>query len=65
MYDCLKKGGRIVTLCSKHYQNCNNKTETQFREWLIKINADIQEVPAGEFKESGTNISCVMIIINK
>jgi hypothetical protein len=65
MYDCLKSGGRIVTIASKHWQLSNNKTETEFRNWLNSVNAEINEIPAGKFKDSGTMISSVMIIINK
>lgn len=65
MYDCLNTGGRIVTMCSKHYQFSGNKKEKQFREWLDKLGAITHEVPEGAFKESGTNIATVILIINK
>jgi phospholipid N-methyltransferase len=65
MYECLKPGGRIVTIASKHWQKSNNKTETQFRNWLKEVKADIEEIPSGTFKESGTMISSCIIIINK
>ncbi len=65
MYDCLKLGGRLVSIASKHWQLSNNKTETKFREWLGLVKADIHEVKAGEFKESGTSIATVIIVINK
>ena len=65
MYDCLKPGGRIVTVASKHWQESKNKKETEFREWLNSKGAKVQEIPSGTFKESGTNIASVVIIINK
>lgn len=65
MYECLKPGGRIVTIASKHWLQSTKKKETAFREWLDKLHADIEEVPAGAFKESGTNIATCIIIINK
>lgn len=65
MYERLGCSGRLVTIASNHWKNCQNKKETEFREWLDKINADIIEIESGEFKESGTNISCCIIIINK
>ena len=61
----MNEGGRIVTVCSKHYQNSNNKKEMQFREWLDSVHADVTEIPHGTFKESGTMISAVIIIIDK
>jgi len=65
MYDVCDKGGRIVTIASKHWQFSNNKKETEFREWLHKIGATIEELEPGTFKESGTNISAVLIVIDK
>jgi hypothetical protein len=64
MYKCLKSGGKMVSIASNHWQLSNNKKETEFREWLNDKNADIQEIPVGEFKESGTMIaSCIIVIL--
>lgn len=65
MYSCLNDGGRLVTVASKHWQHAGNKKETTFRKWLEDINANILEVPAGEFKESGTTVATCIIVINK
>lgn len=65
MYHLLGRGGRMVTLCSKHYQQSSNKKETDFRQWLDDIGAEVEEIEAGAFKESGTTIATVLIIINK
>lgn len=65
MYGCLKAGGRLVSVTSTHWKNSSNKKETEFREWIEKIGATIKEVPAGTFKESGTNIPSLIVVINK
>lgn len=65
MYQVCKKGGRIVTIASKHWQISKNKKETDFREWLEEIGAVIDDIEAGEFSESGTKIATCMIIIDK
>lgn len=65
MYDCLKKGGRLVSIASKHWQFSENKTEKEFRNWLKKMKATIHDIEAGKFKESGTMISCCIIVIDK
>lgn len=65
MYKRLKVGGRLVSVCSKHWQLSNNNKETAFREWLNSLNADVTEVSGGAFKESGTSIATAVIIINK
>lgn len=59
MYDCLEVGGVMVTVASKHWQFCNNKKETAFREWLC--NAEVIDIDAGEFKDSGTMIPTCII----
>ena len=65
MWKCLRNGGRIVTIASKHWQLSNNKKEVAFKDWLKSVDAIIQEIPAGTFKESGTTISAVILIIDK
>lgn len=65
MYECLKPGGKLVTIAGTHWRLSSNKKETAFREWLGEVNSDIEDVPAGEFKDSGTTIATVIIAINK
>jgi phospholipid N-methyltransferase len=65
MYSNCKVGGMIVTLCSKHWTLSKNKKETHFRNFIESLNHEILDVEAGEFKESGTNISMLMLIIKK
>jgi hypothetical protein len=65
MYSVLADGGRMVSVASKHWQIGGNRKETAFREWLDQVGAEIHEVEAGAFKESGTNIPTVIIVINK
>lgn len=61
----LTRAGKLVTLASKHWQISSNKKETAFRDWLKEVDARIEEIPAGRFKQSGTDIACVMITIHK
>lgn len=65
MHTLCKDGGRIVTIASRHWYFAKNKKETQFREWLKEIGAEVIELDNGEFKESGTSIAACIIIINK
>lgn len=65
MWNCCEPNGIIVSMASKHWQHSSNKKETGFKNWLDEINAEIIEVPAGEFKASGTNIATCIIVINK
>lgn len=65
MYECLKSGGRIVTIASKHWEFSKNKKETEFRNWLDGLDCSIDYIDAGAFKNSGTMISSCIIIIDK
>lgn len=61
MHSLLNPGGKLVSIASKSWTFGSQKKQIAFREWLDEIGATITEVPAGAFKESGTNISSVII----
>ena len=65
MFEKLNRGGRIVTIMSKHWQNSTNKKESEFRNWIEKLKAEVLEIKAEAFKKSGTSISSVIVTINK
>ncbi len=65
MWDALKSGGRIVTVASRHWRSSSNKKETAFRAFLDSVNAEIIDIDAGKFKDSGTMIATVILVINK
>jgi len=65
MYESLKTGGRIVSMSSNHWISSANRKETEFRQWLESLNAEVIPVDAGAFKESGTTIATSIIIIDK
>ena len=65
MWDCLKPGGRIVSVTSKHWEHSNNKKETAFREFLDEHNASIIDIEEGAFKSSGTMVGGKIIVIDK
>ena len=65
MMSLLRNKGILVSIASKHWQMSKNKKETEFRQWLEDVNAEIIEIEAGKFKESGTMIGGVIIKIIK
>lgn len=65
MYDCLKPGGRMVSVMSKHWTFASNRKETQFREWIKEVKAETHTIPSGAFKQSGTMIESMVVVINK
>lgn len=65
MFTFLKVDGCLISLASKSWMTGGQKKQVAFREWLDDVEATITDVPAGAFKESGTNISSVIIDITK
>lgn len=64
MYSLLKSGGRIVTIASPSWTFGFQKKQVRFREWLDEVDATIEELPAGTFKETGTNIRAMLLMID-
>ncbi|MDV2994873.1 MAG: hypothetical protein N4J56_004527 [Chroococcidiopsis sp. SAG 2025] len=66
-YQCLKAGGRLVSLVSHSPWQYNTSFYQQFRYWLNAVNAQVQELPWGLFVNSDryTSVECCLIIIDK
>lgn len=65
MYKCLKPGGRLVSISSPSWSAGSQKKQILFRNWLDELGADLIEIKKGRFKESGTMVGGMIIIINK
>lgn len=65
MYEVCKPGGIIITLSSPSWMLGSQKKQKEFHQWLTSIGASITEIDAGAFKDSGTMISSLKIIIKK
>lgn len=61
----LKPGGRLVAIVSEHGFHGKEGICVQFREFLDLIGAEIEELPPGTFKESGTGVKTRMIRARK
>lgn len=57
----LKSGGRIAAITSQSWRHTDRRASAAFREMLDRAEANIAEIPAGEFKESGTGVGTMMI----
>ncbi len=65
MFDCLNEGGRIVTIMGTGWQFRSGKKETAFREWALKHVYLTYPLESGTFKESGTMVETVLLVIDK
>jgi SAM-dependent methyltransferase len=65
MYRILRNGGRLVSLSSPSWTFKSFKKSKFFRDFLNRVDAKLIYLPEKTFKESGTNIATIMIIIDK
>ena len=65
MYSILKDNGVMVSITSKHWEMSSNKKETEFRDWLDKVGAEIHDIDQGSFKSSGTLVGGKILVITK
>lgn len=65
MYDCLNPTGRMVTLCSPHFEYASDRESRDFRDWLQSVGASVSIVAKGAFRSSGTDIEARRIVIYK
>lgn len=61
----LKPGGRLVAIASTQWQTHETKPAERFRSWLKGLGAKTENVPRGAFKDAGTDVETVLIVINK
>lgn len=65
MYAVLDEGGVLVTISSISWTFGSQKKQVQFREWLDEVGAYREELPADTFKESGTKVKTILLVIRK
>lgn len=65
MYERLEDGGRLVSIMSKHWQFASGKKEEAFKKFIEESGADIYDIEPGAFKESGTNISACIVVVDR
>lgn len=63
-WELLNAGGRLVSIMSAAVKFRSTNLTTAFREIIAKHGV-IEDVPEGAFKESGTNVSTVMVVLDK
>lgn len=64
-WNLLRDGGRIAAILSAHAFIGQERECVQFRDWLTDIDADFEQVPAGTFGESGTQVSAWLVSATK
>lgn len=65
MYERLEDGGTLAAITGPHWKIGTEKKCVEFRTWLDSVSGKTYEIGAGEFKESGTTIATVAVVIKK
>ena len=65
MYERLEKGGTLAAITSPHWKFASERKCVAFREWLEEVHGQVFEIGAGEFRNSGTGICTMAIVIKK
>jgi type I restriction-modification system DNA methylase subunit len=63
-YKCTKEGGKIVAIMSSHFTFASDAASVNFRKWLDD-RGYYEKLPEGSFKESGTGVNTVLVVIDK
>ncbi|URC15254.1 methylase [Paraglaciecola Antarctic GD virus 1] len=65
MYSLLDDSGILVSISSNSWRTGLQKKQVAFRDWLNTQDRLVLDLPAGTFKESGTNVDANIIVIYK
>ena len=65
MYDMLEHGGTLASITSAHWEFAEEKTCRDFRKWLEDVGGAKYEIESGAFKESGTGVRTLAIVIKR
>lgn len=61
----LKVGGRMVAICGAGAFDRTIGAAPAFRAWIAEIGATVEALPRGTFRESGTNVSTMLVSATK
>ena len=64
-FDCLKPGGRLVSIMSPWPFFHSQKKAVAFREWFDELGGEVQDLPEESFKNSGTSVNSKILILDK
>lgn len=61
----LTPGGRLVAVMSPGPFYRQDALATEFRAWFDALGGEKTDIPAGAFKESGTGVATVLVVLDK
>lgn len=64
-FEFLKPNGVLVSVMSAGVETGTTKSHVAFREWVDDLEGEFLPIPPGTFKESGTGVNTVLLVIRK
>ena len=64
-FSFLHDGGILVSVMAPGFEFRNDRKSTEFREWLDAVGGTWEDLPDGAFKQSGTDVSTRLVVIQK
>ena len=61
----LKPSGQLIAIMSAGARYRSDKATQEFHKEIEKFNGKFYDLPAGSFKESGTNVNTTILVINR
>ena len=65
MFDCLKPGGRLVSVASAGVAFRTDRKTMKLRQLIAQVGGQIIELGEGIFDESGTSVRTVLVVMDK
>ena len=65
MYDCVKKGGKVISIMSPYWMTGNSELQIKFRKWLADKSYKITMLPDNSYMEGGKTVPTILIILEK
>ncbi|MEK6829548.1 MAG: hypothetical protein AABY15_05500 [Nanoarchaeota archaeon] len=65
MYECIKPGGKVISIMSPYWMTQDSKLQIKFREWLNDKSYVITMLPDNSYMEDGITVPTILITIEK
>lgn len=65
MYECVKPGGKVISIMSPYWMTGDSELQTNFREWLQDKSYNITMLPDNSYVEDGITVPTILITIEK
>jgi len=64
-FEALKAGGQLKSIMPVSIEFRQDRRHREFREWVLDLGGEIERLPDGSFRESGTNVNTCTVFLEK